>query len=198
MAAGKERKGLPLGLVVCFFDGNLNPSSSTVALLTSDLETLLVLSEVLFSAEAVAFFCFEVTLATILPRAVWFGGTLKSEAFRVSNGNKFVVDGIEFTLEVAVLVSSGWNDGELAFTSCISHSEFEQLRYCRSIVSDKLIGLPFAWWGARSDLPFCTWSLEAAQGYFNDRKNIRELDPGRNQMEEVSIEFVCSVAHSKV
>ncbi|GFX79104.1 hypothetical protein TNCV_3913891 [Trichonephila clavipes] len=89
MAAGEERKGLLLGLVVYFFGGNLNPSSSTVALLrvsllTSDLGTLLVLSEVLFSVGAAVFFRFEVTLAPILSRTTWFGGILKSGASRES------------------------------------------------------------------------------------------------------------------
>ncbi|GFV68894.1 hypothetical protein TNCV_1985581 [Trichonephila clavipes] len=63
LAAGEERKGLPLGLAVCSFGDYLNPSSSTIALLrvsllTSDLGTLLALSEVLFSVGAAAFFRF--------------------------------------------------------------------------------------------------------------------------------------------
>ncbi|GFR24360.1 hypothetical protein TNCT_649561 [Trichonephila clavata] len=106
MAAREERKGLPLGLAACFFAG------------------------------AAAFFHFEVTLATILSRAAWFGGTLKSGTFRVPNGNKFVVDGFEFTLELAVFVSGGWYEGDLASAGCISRSKFKQIRYCYRIVSD--------------------------------------------------------------
>ncbi|GFX57362.1 hypothetical protein TNCV_3915251 [Trichonephila clavipes] len=210
MAAGG--KGLPLGLAASFFVGKLNPSSSTgvllrVSLLTSDLETLLVLSEVLFSAGTADFFRFGVTLATNLSRANWFYETLKSGTFRESltqcfsncgarplggreycnfeehcpNGNKFVVDGFEFALEIAVLVSCGWNDGDFASAGCINRLELDQLRYCRSIVSDQFLGRPFD-----------------GRFIFHDQKNVRKSVAGCNQMEQVSVEFVCSVAHSKV
>ncbi|GFQ94810.1 hypothetical protein TNCT_643341 [Trichonephila clavata] len=67
MVTGEERRGLPLGLADCFFAGNLNPSSSTEAILrvsisTSDLGILLALLKVLFSAGAATLFRFEVNL----------------------------------------------------------------------------------------------------------------------------------------
>ncbi|GFT67074.1 hypothetical protein TNCV_4313381 [Trichonephila clavipes] len=37
----------------------------------------------------------------------------------------------------------------LASAGCVSGSEFEKLRYCRSIVSDKFLGRPFTGWHRR-------------------------------------------------
>ncbi|GFR00162.1 hypothetical protein TNCT_541981 [Trichonephila clavata] len=162
MAAREEKRGL----VVCFFAGNLNPSSSTVALLrvfllTSELETLLALMKVLFSAGAAAFFCFEMTLATILSRATWFGGTLKSGTFRES---PMAISLFRIHLGIdSVLFSDGWYDSDLASAGCISCSEFEQLRYSLSLSAAALsainssVGRSLGYTGG--DLPL---SLEGA------------------------------------